>query len=73
MNTRTMLRKSLLIEPAETALKAAKNQSELEDAWFDMADNFADETPERKHLLEVYMDRLAQIKAEHWVRLLGAG
>lgn len=72
MNTRTMLRKSELIAPAEAALRNAPSKDALEDAWFDYCDGFADESAERAHLLEVYMDKLAQLKAEHLVKLLGA-
>lgn len=70
MNTRTMLRKSELIAPAEAALRNAATKDALEDAWFDYCDSFADETPERKHLLEIYMDMLARFKDEHAVKLL---
>lgn len=70
MNTRTMLRKSELIAPAETALRNAASKDALEDAWFDYADGFADDSVERKHLLEIYMDMLARFKAEHAVKLL---
>ena len=72
MNARTMFRKAALVAPAEAALRNARTKDELEDAWFDFADGFSDESPERKHLLEIYMDRLAQMKAEHLVKLLGA-
>jgi hypothetical protein len=70
MNTRTMFRKSALIAPAEAALRNAATKDELEDCWFDFCDSFADESPERSHLLEVYMDMLARFKAEHVVKLL---
>ena len=62
MKLRTSLRKSLLIAPAEDALRRADNQSELEDAWFDFCDGFADETPERDQLLAIYMGRLKDFK-----------
>lgn len=70
MNARTMFRKAALVAPAEAALRNAKSKDELEDAWFDYCDSFADETPERKHLLEIYMDMLARFKAEHWAKVL---
>ena len=70
MNTRTMFRKAALIAPAEEALRKAETKDALEDAWFDWCDSFADESPERKHLLEVYMDMLARFKAEHYAKLL---
>lgn len=72
MTPRTMFRKSELIAPAEAALRNAASKTDLEDAWFDFCDGFADESVERKHLLEIYMDMLARFKAEHLVKLLGA-
>ncbi len=71
MNTRRMFAKSVLIAPAEDALKRADNQQELEAAWTDYADGFADETPERDHLLAVYMGRAKDFKdAETAARML---
>lgn len=70
MNLLSQLRKSNLIAPAEKALREAKNQDELEDRWFDYADGFADESPERRYLIRVYDDRLRQLRAEHMARLL---
>jgi len=62
MNTRRMFAKSVLIAPAEEALKRADNQTELEDAWFNYCDGFADETPERDQLLAVYMGKVKDFK-----------
>lgn len=62
MNTRRMFAKSVLIAPAEEALRRADNQSELEDAWFNYCDGFADETPERDHLLAIYMGKVKDFK-----------
>lgn len=59
MNLRTALRKSSVIAPIEDAMRRADNQDELEDVWFDMADGFGDQSPERKHLLGIYNERLA--------------
>lgn len=71
MSARRMFAKSILIAPAEAALKRADNQVELEDAWFDYCDGFADETPERDHLIAVYMGRVKDFKdAETAARLL---
>ena len=71
MTNRRMFAKSVLIAPAEAALKRADNQMELEDAWFDYCDGFADETPERDHLLAVYMGRVKDFKdAETAARML---
>lgn len=70
MNTRTALRKSVLVAPAEDALRRASNQPELEDAWFDFCDNFADESPERAHLIAIYMERVGAFKeAERIARM----
>lgn len=62
MHLRTALRKSSVIAPIEAALRACDTQTELEDVWFDMADNFADESPERTALLAVYMERVGVFK-----------
>lgn len=62
MNTRTQLRKSLLIAPAEQALRRAETVAELEDCWFDFADGFADDAPERKQLLAVYLEQLPIVR-----------
>ncbi len=71
MNTRTALRKSMLIAPAENAIRNAENQDELEDAWFDFADGFSDESEERKHLLSLYMKKSEAFKlAEKAARML---
>lgn len=78
MNTRTALRKSVLIAPAEAALRRAETQEELEDAWFDFADGFADESVEREHLYGVYLEQLKAVghraKAARYLRdILSAG
>lgn len=57
---------------AELALRSADSKEALEDAWFDHCDELADDDPERKRLLEVYMDTLARLKAEQWAELLRA-
>jgi hypothetical protein len=62
MNTRRMFAKSVLIAPAEDALKRADNQSELDDAWEDYCASFADETPERDYLVAIYMGRVKDFK-----------
>lgn len=62
MNTRTSLRKSLLIAPAEDALRRAETVAELEDSWFDFCAGFADESVERELLIAVYMERLRQLR-----------
>lgn len=63
MNTRTAFRKSLLVAPAEDALRRSSDQQDLEDVWFDLCDNFADGSPERKYLLAVYLERVDLFKA----------
>jgi hypothetical protein len=74
MNTRTALRKSLLIQPAVDALNRAENQAELEDAWFDFGDGFAEHSAERRELQAVYAARLRRIKeAEKLLNILRAG
>lgn len=50
-------RKSLVVGPAETALRRADNIAELDEAWEDYCDGFADETPEREFLRSVYDER----------------
>jgi hypothetical protein len=62
MSARRMFAKSILIAPAEAALNRADSRQELEDAWFDYCDGFADETPERDHLLAIYMGRVKAFK-----------
>jgi hypothetical protein len=63
MNTRTAFRKSVLVAPAEDALRRSSDQQDLEDAWFDFCDNFADDSPERKYLLTIYLERVELFKA----------
>lgn len=50
-------RKSLVVGPAEAALRRADNIAELDEAWEDYCDGFADETPEREFLRSVYDER----------------
>lgn len=57
MNDRRMFRKSLLIAPAEQALRRADSLDELDAAWDDFADGFADETLEREQLRSIYDER----------------
>lgn len=57
---------------AELALRSSRSKDELEDRWFEHCDQLADDDPERKRLMEIYMDTLARLKAEHWVELLRA-
>lgn len=78
MNPRTMLRKSVLIAPAEAALRRAETRAELEDAWFDYCDGFADGSAECRQLRAVYRDELDRVKrreqAAHYMRdIWGAG
>lgn len=54
---RRQFRKSYVILPAETALRRADTVAELDEAWEDYCDGFADETPEREHLRTVYDER----------------
>ena len=61
MNTRTALRKSLLIAPAEDALRRAKTQDELDDAWAVFCDGFAGFSIERHHLRKLYNQRRREI------------
>lgn len=56
MHLRTALRKSSVIAPIEAALRACKTEDDLQDAWYDYADSFADETPEREALLGVFLE-----------------
>lgn len=78
MNTRTALRKSVLIAPAVDALSRAETQAELEDAWFDFCDGFTDGSHERRELLRIYNECLPKVRkreeaARHMPRILGAG
>lgn len=73
MTPRTAFRKSALIAPIERALECARDQSDLEDIWFDLADGFSDESAERKELLAVYMRVAQRFKdAALMVKFLGA-
>lgn len=76
--TLRMFRKSLLIEPAASALRRAETVAELEDCWFDFADGFADDSDERRELLSVYRECLDRVRkreldARMMPRILGAG
>lgn len=78
MNTRSALRKSVLIQPAEDALLRCETQEELEDAWEDWASGFADDSVERMHLITVYRAQLQRVghraKAlRELSRIMGAG
>lgn len=78
MNPRAMLRKSVLIQPAELELRRAETAAELEDAWSDWCDGFAEGSAERRELREVYQDQAERIRRRNaGVRLLrnigGAG
>lgn len=50
-------RKSLVVGPAEAALRRAGDIPELDEAWEDYCDGFADESPEREFLRSVYDER----------------
>lgn len=50
-------RKSLIVGPAEAALRRASNIPELDEAWEDYADGFADESAERIYLRGLYDER----------------
>jgi hypothetical protein len=50
-------RKSLVIGPAEAALRRASDIAELDEAWEDYADGFADESAERLFLRGLYDER----------------
>lgn len=50
-------RKSLVCGPGETALRRASTIEELDEAWEDYCDGFADETAEREFLRTVYDER----------------
>jgi hypothetical protein len=70
---RTQLRKSLLVAPAEEALRKADTRQELEDAWFDFCAGFSDESEERAYLLTVWDERAAYFKkAEQWAKFMRA-
>lgn len=56
MNTRTALRKSLLISPAEDALRRSDTLAGLDEAWDDFCSGFAGGSPERRQLMSVYHD-----------------
>jgi sirohydrochlorin ferrochelatase len=59
---------------AADALYAATSVEELQAAWGEHCDEFADETPERARLLKLFDDRLALLKpAERMAKLLRAG
>lgn len=56
------------------AIGRCDTEAELEDAWFEHADGYADDHPDRKRLMKVYMARLEHINAADQVaRLLRAG
>ena len=50
-------RKSIVVGPGEAALRRADNVAELDEAWEDYCDGFADETPEREYLRRLYDER----------------
>lgn len=50
-------RKSLVVGPAETALRRAETVAELDEAWEDFCSGFADESVEREHLRGLYDER----------------
>jgi hypothetical protein len=56
-STLRQFRKSLVVGPAETALRRASNIPELDEAWEDYCDGFADESKEREHLRGLYDER----------------
>ena len=56
-HTLRQFRKSLTIGPAEAALRRASDIPELDEAWEDFCDGFADESPEREHLRSLYDER----------------
>ncbi len=62
MNTRTALRKSLLIEPAADALRRSETERELDEAWRDYCANFAGASPERRELFSIYTVRLVALR-----------
>jgi hypothetical protein len=59
MNRTTLrqFRKSLTVGPAEAALRRACDIAELDEAWEDYADGFADESQEREYLRGLYDER----------------
>lgn len=56
-------RKSMVVGPAEAALKRADNLTELDALWEDYCDGFADESPEREYLRKLYDERKFQFDA----------
>ncbi len=64
-------RKSMVVGPAEAALKRADNQTELDVLWDDYCDGFADESPEREYLRRLYDERRFHFgEAERAARML---
>jgi hypothetical protein len=59
MNRTTLrqFRKSLTVGPAEAALRRASDLAELDEAWDDYCDGFADESQEREYLRGLYDER----------------
>jgi hypothetical protein len=59
MNRTTLrqFRKSLVVGPAEAALRRASDLAELDEAWEDYCDGFADESAERLFLRGLYDER----------------
>jgi hypothetical protein len=59
MNRTTLrqFRKSLTVGPAEAALRRASDIAELDEAWEDYCDGFADESQEREFLRGLYDER----------------
>lgn len=55
--SRRQFRKSLVVGPAEAALRRASDLIELDEAWEDYADGFADESAERVYLRGLYDER----------------
>jgi hypothetical protein len=56
-STLRQFRKSLVVGPGEAALRRASNIPELDEAWEDYADGFADESQEREYLRGLYDER----------------
>lgn len=73
--TRTALRKSLLIAPAEEALRKADSLEELQEAWADFCSGFMESSAEYRELLRVYLEQVPPLRereaeARKYVRLL---